>query len=54
MPTYEYLCENCKKEFSVILSFSEHEEGDISCPECKGKEIKQLISTFVSQTRKKS
>jgi putative FmdB family regulatory protein len=54
MPTYEYLCENCQKEFSMILSFSEHEKGDIICPECNSKQVKQLISTFVAQTRKKS
>jgi len=54
MPTYEYLCENCQKEFSMILSFSEHEKGDIFCPECKSKQVKQLISTFVAQTSKKS
>jgi putative FmdB family regulatory protein len=54
MPTYEYFCENCKKEFSMIMSYSEHEAKEMACPECKGREIKQLVSTFVSQTRKKS
>jgi putative FmdB family regulatory protein len=54
MPTYEYLCEACKKEFSLIQSFSEHDKSKAICPECKSKKVKQQISLFTSKTSRKS
>ena len=54
MPTYEYKCEACKEEFIVILSFSEHDNGNITCPKCQGDDVKQLISIFTSKTGRKS
>ena len=54
MPTYEYECLDCKKKFSVILSISEHEKNKASCPKCKGKKVKQSISTFTTKTSRKS
>jgi putative FmdB family regulatory protein len=35
MPQYNFLCQACKKEFSKILTLSEHEKGKIVCPHCK-------------------
>lgn len=54
MPTYEYKCEACNREFSLILSFSEHEKGQVACPECKSDQVKQIISTFTAKTSRKS
>jgi len=54
MPTYEYLCEACKKEFSLIQSFREHEKGNVKCPKCKSKKVKQIISLFTAKTSRKS
>ena len=54
MPTYEYECLDCKKKFSVILSIPEHEKTKVSCPKCKGKKVKQSISTFTTKTSRKS
>jgi putative FmdB family regulatory protein len=55
MPTYEYQCDACKKTFSVVLTITEHDQGGIACPKCKKKkEVRQLVSTFIAQTRKKS
>lgn len=54
MPTYEYECLDCKKKFSVILSIPEHEKTKASCPMCKGKKVKQSISTFTTKTSRKS
>jgi putative FmdB family regulatory protein len=54
MPTYEYRCDNCAKTFSIQLSMSEHEKGNITCPECKEGRIVQQYSTFYAKTRKKS
>ena len=54
MPTYEYRCETCKREFALIQSFKEHEKAKVACPKCKGKKIKQLISLFTTKTSRKS
>jgi DNA-directed RNA polymerase subunit RPC12/RpoP len=32
MPQYNFLCRTCKKEFSKLLTLSEHEKGKIVCP----------------------
>jgi putative FmdB family regulatory protein len=54
MPTYEYLCEACKKKFSLIQSFSEHDKGKVICPKCKSNKVKQQISLFTTKTSRKS
>jgi putative FmdB family regulatory protein len=54
MPTYEYRCEACKNEFSLIQSFSEHEKANVKCPKCKSIKVKQLISVFTTKTSRKS
>ena len=54
MPTYEYLCEKCTKNFSVIMSMSEHDKGEITCPDCKGTSIIQQYSAFYAKTSRKS
>ena len=54
MPIYEYCCENCGKIFSLQLSMSEHEKGNLACPECKGGRIVQQYSPFYAKTSKKS
>jgi putative FmdB family regulatory protein len=54
MPTYEYECKDCKKKFSLILSIVEHGKAKAACPKCKGKKVKQVISTFITKTSRKS
>ena len=54
MPVYEYHCDKCDHEVTLMLSISEHEEGSIRCPTCGGKALRPLLSAFVSQTSKKS
>ena len=54
MPTYEYRCDKCGEEFSVILSVSELEAGKVTCPKCKSKKLSQLITGFHAITSKKS
>ncbi len=57
MPTYDYQCEKCQNEFTLILSMSEHEKGKNPLPEvqeqknqaasvciyCKNKSKKLII-----------
>ena len=54
MPTYEYKCRDCKKIFTIIQSISEHGKAKVSCPECKSKKVKKVISIFAAKTSKKS
>ena len=54
MPTYEFRCEKCETEFTKILSFAEHEEIKVACPECKSKKAVQILSVFNAQTSRKS
>ena len=54
MPTYEYQCLDCKKSFSLMLSIAEHDKAKIACPKCKGKQVKQVPSTFITKTSRKS
>lgn len=54
MPRYEYVCEKCKRTVTVMMSISEHGKGRAACPKCGGKKLRPLISTFLSQTSRKS
>ena len=54
MPTYEFHCEKCNKNFNLIISISECEKKKFNCPKCKGKKLKQQITSFQTVTSKKS
>lgn len=54
MPTYEFICQKCKKPFSMILSITEHETKKIRCPKCKSTRVRQQITSFQVVTSKKS
>ena len=54
MPTYEYFCEACQKEFETILTIHEHEEGKIVCPKCGSEKVQHAPTPFVAKTSRKS
>ena len=54
MPTYEFHCPKCKEDFSLTLRLKEYEEKDYRCPKCGEKKLKQLVSTFMTKTSRKS
>jgi putative FmdB family regulatory protein len=54
MPTYEFVCESCRKFFSVILSLADYEKKKYECPKCGSKKVKQQITAFQAVTSKKS
>ncbi|MFC1781216.1 FmdB family zinc ribbon protein [Planctomycetota bacterium] len=43
MPTYEYLCENCRAEFERFQTITAKPLR--VCPECGEKQLKRLIGT---------
>lgn len=54
MPTYEFVCEKCKKSFSLLMKISDYEKKKFSCPKCKSKRVKQQLTSFQTITAKKS
>lgn len=54
MPTYEYRCEKCAKEFSVVMSMAENAREQVKCPACKSSSVVQQYSIFYAKTSKKS
>ena len=57
MPIYEFLCQQCGKDFTLALSISEAErrrkEG-FQCPGCGSSNVVQQISHFQVKTSKKT
>jgi putative FmdB family regulatory protein len=54
MPTYDYVCEDCKKHFSVVLTIKKHESARVRCPKCDSRRVRQLVSQFFAVTSRKS
>jgi putative FmdB family regulatory protein len=55
MPIYEYHCNDCKKTFSVQVSFGEHEKHPKPvCTYCGSKNVKRLFAGVSVITSKKS
>ncbi len=54
MPTYEYRCQKCQKEFTEVMSMAEHDKAKIQCPACQSSEVTQQYSVFYAKTSKKS
>ncbi|MFY9531039.1 MAG: FmdB family zinc ribbon protein [Candidatus Acidiferrales bacterium] len=54
MPSYEFLCLECKNRFSLIMALAEHEKGGAKCPKCGSKKIEQQWAAFYATTSKKS
>jgi len=54
MPTYEFACNACKHGFTLVMTIAEHDKKKVSCPKCKSKKVKQLLSSFSAKTSRKS
>lgn len=54
MPYYEYLCQGCKKKFSLPLTIAEHDRGRVKCPKCGSSKLEQQWAAFYATTSKKS
>jgi putative FmdB family regulatory protein len=55
MPSYDYVCRDCKKDFMVFLSFKEQEaKPKITCPRCGSDNVEKVFSAFFAKTNKKS
>lgn len=54
MPMYDYTCLDCGKESLIVLTLKEHESTTVTCPKCGSSNMKQLYTSFVAHTTKKS
>jgi putative FmdB family regulatory protein len=54
MPSYEYVCKECKKRFTLFLTIAEYEKKRPACPKCKSKKVEQVPAAFFAVTSKKS
>jgi putative FmdB family regulatory protein len=54
MPSYEYACKACKKNFTLTLTVTEHDKKRIACPKCKSRKVEQQFGSFFTVTSKKS
>ena len=55
MPTYEYVCKDCKKDFTVFLSLKEYEAcPTIKCSKCDKEHVERKITGFSAKTSRKS
>jgi putative FmdB family regulatory protein len=43
MPLYSFECQVCQKIFEEILSLEEMEKGEMTCPECDSKDVRQTL-----------
>jgi putative FmdB family regulatory protein len=54
MPVYEYICKDCQKEFSQVLTVKEHDTKKIQCPKCKSEKVEKVIELVTVIGSKKS
>ncbi len=47
MPIYEYLCQDCGNKFEKLVRRAA-DAGDMECPSCGQKHLKQEFSTFAA------
>ena len=54
MPVYEYICKYCGKQFTEIMTVSEHDKKQVRCPRCQSTAVEQQFQTFYAKTSRKS
>jgi putative FmdB family regulatory protein len=54
MPMYEFMCESCKKSFTVTLTISERANAKARCPSCGSAKVTPQLTTFTAKTSRKS
>ncbi|MEE9257916.1 MAG: zinc ribbon domain-containing protein [Nitrospinaceae bacterium] len=48
MPLYEYHCEDCRKDFTLLQSASVNKDETV-CSECGSSRVRHQMSTFASK-----
>jgi putative FmdB family regulatory protein len=43
MPYYDYRCLDCKRRFSLFMTYSEYGNKPVSCPHCSSQQVHRKI-----------
>lgn len=43
MPNYDYICQNCKKRFSLFIRYEEYGKVAVVCPACQSDQVQRKI-----------
>jgi putative FmdB family regulatory protein len=43
MPDYPYQCEDCKKRFTVFLTYQEYDAASVTCPHCGSRAVSRRL-----------
>ena len=54
MPLYEYICLDCRKEFSETKTVSDYDPKAVKCPKCNSRKVERRWSTVNVETSRKS
>jgi len=54
MPSYAFICKQCKKSFNVTMTLAEYGNHKVACPSCKSKNVEQKPAAFFAVSAKKS
>ena len=54
MPHYVFFCEECRKEFTLVLHMDDLDQTVIRCPHCGSQAVHQAIAAFAAHTARKS
>jgi putative FmdB family regulatory protein len=54
MPTYEFMCESCRKSFEVALTVADRAAANVQCPTCGSGEVTPRMAIFTAKTSRKS
>ncbi|TZE80764.1 FmdB family zinc ribbon protein [Calorimonas adulescens] len=46
MPSYDFICKDCRHYFSDMVSIKEKDEGNVRCPSCGSNNISQVFKSF--------
>ena len=54
LPTYDYVCSDCKHAFTLTMRVTERETHKVECPQCKSTSVRWQPKPFFAVTSKKS
>ena len=54
MPTDDYICADCGREFSRVESMAKHPRVGEACPACHSQQVERLFTPFYAKTIRKS
>ena len=44
MPTYDFVCENCKQRFDVFMTYSEYGKQPVKCAHCGSENVRRRMT----------